>query len=247
MNVETIHTEITRVIWKTVNKFRENPYYFFTESDIHSYFYYCIYSMKLEFIKDNKRIYLVHREYPTNFRYRKKDLLNDNYVPPSLDKKLGTRGHYDLAVLNPSFVEKASSCEDIINKNVSLLEKRIKNINEDELLAAIEFKYVITGNKNFEKEVSNDLKKLEMAKKHGVEEAYCLVFCNIEDCSVVRNIRKIIEHAPREINAVFVQSYYNGDNEKITPKPIINFEIYQDQNNQRFNTPNLKEVIMKMD
>ncbi len=228
MNVETIHNEINRVIWKTANKFRENPYYFFTESDIHSYFYYCIYNTKMEFIKDGKRIYLVHREYPTNFRYRKKDLLNDNYVPPPLKKKVGARGHYDLAVLNPHFVEKAATCEDIINKNVSLLEKRIKATNEDELLAAIEFKYVIKDSKNFESEVLNDLKKLEIAKKHGVEKAYCLVFCNIEDCSVVRNIKKIIEHAPSEINAVFVQSYYNVDNEKITPIPILNFEIYHD-------------------
>lgn len=116
-----IAREIDRTVWdsirKTLNKFRENPYFFFTESDIHSYFYHCLYSGKFQEIKDEKHIYLVHREYPTNFRYQKARMLNPDYRLKNPKIKEGTRGHYDISVMNPRFV-KESSVSDIVNKNV---------------------------------------------------------------------------------------------------------------------------------
>jgi len=221
--------EIERAVWKairkTMNKFREHPYYFFTESDIHSYFYHSLYSTKFEVIRDHKRIYCVHREYPTNFRYRKENLIKTECTEPyPLSQKIGDRGNFDIAVLNPDFILKAQSCEDIVNKNVRLLEERIENDLEfvrNELLFAIEFKYVINNSRNFIDEVLKDNKKLSFAKKSGAREAINLVFCNIEGSYVIKKLKEATLGAPKNILAILVQSYYKND-EKVTPKVVSN-------------------------
>ena len=142
---KNINDAVWRAINKTINKFREHPYYFFTESDIHSYFYHALYSTKHEVSTiDKKRIYCIHREYPTNFRYKKSKLLNKNYKKPyDLNKRKGKRGNYDIAVLDPVFIKNANSKQDIVNKSVKLLEIRTKNnknfVKSKELLFAIYF------------------------------------------------------------------------------------------------------------
>ena len=70
-------SELERVvrdgIRKTVNKFRERPFIFFTEMDIHAYLYHCLYSSKLEVeTRDGIITSCIHKEYPTNFRYSKR-------------------------------------------------------------------------------------------------------------------------------------------------------------------------------
>ena len=216
--------ELREAVWdairQTINKFREHPYYFFTESDIHSYFYYCLYSSKYEVDRDGKRIYCVHREYPTNFRYSKAELLKEECTEPyPLNTRHGRRGNFDIAVLNPDFILNAPSCEDIVNKNVRNVEERVETDLEsvkEELLFAIEFKYVINNNSNFINEVLKDNKKLSFAKEWGAKEAVNLVFCNIND-SVVSRVKEATLNASDDILAIFVQSYYE-DNVKITPK-----------------------------
>jgi hypothetical protein len=90
---DQIRTAVWNAIRRTLNKFRENPYYFFTESDIHSYLYHCLHSSHFEIVRENRRIYLVHREYPTNFRYSKEALLiADYYEPYPLNSRQGDRG-----------------------------------------------------------------------------------------------------------------------------------------------------------
>jgi hypothetical protein len=184
---DEINVAVWKAIDKTINKFREHPYYFFTESDIHSYFYYALYSSKHEALtKDEKPMYCIHREYPTNFRYNKKELLDNTILEPcNLEGTSGSRGHYDIAVLDPDFINKVNSEKDIINKNVSLVIKRAKNnknfANDKELLFAIEFKYVINNSKNFVNEVKMDNKKLLFAiESGGAAKAVNLVFCNVD-------------------------------------------------------------------
>jgi len=219
-----INDAVWRAINRTINKFREHPYYFFTESDIHSYFYHALYSTKHEVSTiDKKRIYCIHREYPTNFRYKKSELLNEDFKKPyDLSMKVGDRGNYDIAILNPEFIENANSKEDIVNKSVKLLEIRTKdNKNFKELLFAIEFKYVINNSKNFVDEVKKDNKKLLFAKEYGSStEAVNLVFCNV-DFKYKSELISVIENASDKIVLIFIQSYYDN-NKKITPKPIEN-------------------------
>ena len=79
--INKIESKVWEAINSTINKFREHPYYFFTESDIISYFYYRLYTTNHEqTTRDEKRIYLVHREYPTNFKYDMDKLLNEDFI-----------------------------------------------------------------------------------------------------------------------------------------------------------------------
>ena len=224
---DNINDAVWGAINKTINKFREHPDYFFTESDIHSYFYHALYSSNhKELTKYDEQIYCIHREYPTNFRYKKSKLLNKNYKKPyDLNKRKGKRGNYDIAVLDPVFIKNANSKQDIVNKSVKLLEIRTKNnknfVNSKELLFAIEFKYVINNSRKFIGEVIMDNKKLLFAKvSGGARKAVNLVFCNVnfrhED-----DLIGVIKKASDEILSVFIQSYYK-DGEKITPKPKMN-------------------------
>lgn len=66
---------VSDAIKKTVNKFRECPHLFFTETDMHAYFYHCLYSTRLE-VKTGDGILTtrLHKEYPTNFRYTRSDM-----------------------------------------------------------------------------------------------------------------------------------------------------------------------------
>jgi hypothetical protein len=57
-----------------VDSFRETPYFFYTESDLHTYLYYQILGkLSLEDWKcrtqDGKLSILLHKEYPTKERY----------------------------------------------------------------------------------------------------------------------------------------------------------------------------------
>ncbi len=222
-----INDAVWRAINRTINKFREHPYYFFTESDIHSYFYHALYSSNHEELtKDDERIYCVHREYPTNFRYKKSELLNENFKQPYvLKKKEGKRGNYDIAVLKPEFIKNANSKQDIVNKSVKLLEIRTKNnknfVKSKELLFAIEFKYVINNSKKFVDEVKMDNKKLLFAKYFGgAVEAVNLVFCNV-DFKYEDGLISVIKNASDKILSVFIQSYYE-EGKKSTPRPKMN-------------------------
>jgi len=226
--------EINEAVWKainkTINKFRENPYYFFTESDIHSYFYCALYSSKHEALtKDEKQMYCIHREYPTNFRYNKKELLDNTISEPcELEGTSGSRGHYDIAVLDPDFIKSVNTEKDIVNKNISLVIKRAQNnknfVNSKELLFAIEFKYVINNSKNFVYEVKMDNKKLLFAKYFGGAcEAVNLVFCNVNSTKHTGRIISEVQNADNNILSIFIHSYYE-DGKKRTPKPIMNKE-----------------------
>lgn len=225
-----INDAVWRAINKTINKFREHPYYFFTESDIHSYFYHALYSSDHTESNINVGeidIYCIHREYPTNFRYRKSELLKAGYdQPDNLNGQVGKRGNYDMAVLDPDFIKSANSEKDIINKNISLLIKRVQNNKNfgksKELLFAIEFKYVINNSKKFVDEVIMDNKKLLFAKDYGgAHEAVNLVFCNVSSTKYIERIIKEVQSADKKILSIFIHSYYK-ERKKITPKPAMN-------------------------
>ena len=203
-------------IRKTVNKFREYPHIFFTEMDIHAYLYHCLYSSKLE-VKTRDEIITscLHKEYPTNFRYSKKNMKNYG-----LSKK-GRRGNFDLVVLNPEFIEEFD-IKNVINKDIRDVEIRSQN-NEKfrkELLIPIEIKYVVNNSKSFVEEVEKDIQKLSIASKYQSFEAYNLVFCNHE-YKYMNELKNTIEKPNPAIKSLLAISYYR-DSKKVTPKPITN-------------------------
>jgi hypothetical protein len=111
---QSLEDNIEKCINALLEKFLKWPLNFFTESDAHSYLYYYFFRFGSKEIKkpyhtnDSKRTVLIHREYPTSFRYRKETM--------QLDEKKGGRGHYDLVVLDPEFV-KAHKLKQVIAKN----------------------------------------------------------------------------------------------------------------------------------
>lgn len=99
-------------IRKTINRFREKPFFYFTEADIHSSLLNDMLSRSSDILTKREKdieISLAHQEYPTNFRYEKSRLLQgyeDNWEDTILQegKTYGDRGNFDLAILNAEFV-----------------------------------------------------------------------------------------------------------------------------------------------
>ena len=95
---EQIDKQVFDGIRKTINRFREKPFHYFTEADIHSSLLNDIMtggSDVLSVRKNNISISLVHQEYPTNFRFKRKQLLEgynlkDNEEEISLNSYLNT-------------------------------------------------------------------------------------------------------------------------------------------------------------
>jgi len=100
---EDLHFCVENCIGKLLAKFKENPFFFYTESDMHCYLYhFLLQDEKLQrkyLTKDGMPMILLHRGYPTVGRYvRKEGLLRAS--------KKGRRGHFDLAILNPDSIDK---------------------------------------------------------------------------------------------------------------------------------------------
>jgi hypothetical protein len=207
---------VSNGIKKTVNKFREHPRIFFSEMDIHSYLYYCLYSTRFEVkTSDGVITSCLHKEYPTNFRYSKETM--EDY---GLSKK-GVRGHFDFAILNPQFIREFNIA-NVKNKNIRDVEAKSTNKDEfkRELISAIELKYVVNNSRKFIEEVEKDNKKLSLGLNYQNFEAYNLVFCDCE-YYYIDELTRLIEKTPSNIKNMLVRSHYTND-KKDTPKPITN-------------------------
>lgn len=146
----TIEDALVNGIRKTINRFRERPFNYFTESDIHSSLIKDIMSGNSKYFlytdkKSNLEISLIHNEYPTNFRYEKSKLINyyennklkETETETEIESKKGDRGNYDLSILNVDFVKQMFNAPIIIKKKtkynpVTKLRETIKHIiNKD--------------------------------------------------------------------------------------------------------------------
>lgn len=153
-----------------VNRFKGRPYNFFTESDIHSYLYLAFYRDK-RFSKQyptadpSVKTILIHREYPTFFRFRRKRPLAP--APPP-----ARRGHYDLVVLNPVFLA-AHPLSTVTNQDWNTVSDHWK---DKPLLAGIEFKMPrgkLTSTRL--KQIEIDFQKLRRSSS-WCEGLYMLIF-----------------------------------------------------------------------
>lgn len=109
----------------------------------------------------------MHPEYPTLKKFLKKD--------PRLDEK-GVRARYDMAILNPEFIENNEfekiRCRDISRFDAA--DYRAKN-----LIAALEFKFVIVHGESVKHEIYYDYFKLKLAEEANLR--CMLVFTNTDD------------------------------------------------------------------
>ena len=212
-----IENAVFEGIRKTISRFRRKPFHYFTEADIHS-------SLLNDIIEadahttiwrpkaDDKdlsalrhiSVSMVHQEYPTNFRYKKEELLHGYKLTDeihktsltykdSLGKAYGDRGNFDLAVLNLDFIIRmltnhslTLALENIINKDNSKAIDRLRESEKafsEELLYAIEVKFIHPFNArniNMLHEVVKDDRKLILAhtNSEGAIKPINLVFCS---------------------------------------------------------------------
>ena len=97
--------EFEKGIEGLVQRFRNHPYAFYTESDLHCYLQHRLYNggifNSLYITNDSHHTILLHKEYPTNARYSrnfKNELINN----PNGRK----RGHFDICIWDPKKVHK---------------------------------------------------------------------------------------------------------------------------------------------
>ena len=200
-NVEKLDSKIEKCINSLGEKFLKWPYNFFTESDAHSFLYYYIFRSGYKLLKQRYptkdssiKTVLIHREYPTSFRYRKSNM--------KLDEK-GGRGHYDLVVLNPDFVA-SHSIGEVIAKD---FKKCCKDEN-DHLLAAIEFKLIVNPlSKALESEIEKDFQKLTWSIiNRQARSAYMIIFNRVRpEKAFADSLRKIALQNPH-VKGLYLES-----------------------------------------
>jgi len=126
----------------TVNRFKEifqrHPDCFFTEHDIHSVLYN-IAKEELQLnevwsaeTRDERRVILVHHEYPTPFR-----CYMEGHNFELRDYKPYKRGHYDLVILNPKFV-KNYKLDVVCGKGYQKFRSAMQKVEVEPLIWACE-------------------------------------------------------------------------------------------------------------
>jgi len=276
--MNTIDEQVFDGIRKTINRFREKPFHYFTEADIHSSLLNDIMTGGAGIISDRKdipvndkekiniSISFVHQEYPTHFRYKKKQLL-DGYGADKkfiikhthVDSDHGARGNYDLSIIDPAFVDKMCKenikkqdeknkkydllpLKHIINKDIDLTREH----EPEELLYAIEVKFLHifnASNINMLKEVIKDNEKLRLTHIHTNGNTKCinLVFCSAKRCD-----RSVADEKEKDSVPARIKEYMKGENQiklykskKEVPKPddqILNIFIESYLNDEKKKT-----------
>jgi len=179
-----------------INQFHRKPDIFLNEHDFHHYCYHAFYRQK-EFSKlyktsDGRRTNILHPEYPTLQRFSRKE--------PRVNPK-GARARYDIAILNPDFIENNEfekvRCRDI--SKFKPIDYRTKN-----LVAAMEFKFIIQHGKQFKHEILYDHLKLKSAKEADLK--CMLVFTNTIDREIDYFKDKGLDK-DKEIKKIYVAVY----------------------------------------
>ena len=195
--------KLERCINSLGEKFIKWPYNFFTESDAHSFLYYYIFrsahsSLKVQYPTQDKSLktVLVHREYPTVFRYMKKNMV----ISPE-----GGRGHYNLAILNPEFMAN-HSIDTVIAKDFT----KAATSKRDHLLATVEFKFIHRAlGKDLRDEIMKDAKKLNWSitlEPPQSQNAYLLVFNRYRsEPTLITDIKNWSREYPR-VKILYIES-----------------------------------------
>jgi len=215
-DVDTVEVDwiLTKTsIVKRINKiFQRNPNLFFTEHDIHSVLYniaeeelqrHGVLSAKTS---DSREVSLVHHEYPTPFRCCMK-----GYGFQLKYEKPYRRGHYDLVILNPSFV-KNYELPVVYGKDYQRFSLAMQEVTVEPLIWVCEvvfFPKVKGIPKNALRIIKQDALKVKETLKHkvGRDVNFCkmgsvLVFINHTAKGIAdlkRQIDRLAEHLNLEV------------------------------------------------
>ena len=183
--------QFEKAIKGLVHRFRNHPYVFYTETDMHCYLYHRLYRggliNGLYTTAEGHDTILLHKEYPTAIRYRREDGI-------LVESKIGRRrGAFDISIWDPKYI--------------STLEHRNQKV-----LCAAELALNECGSKN--PHTINDTTKL--ADRGNVKYGYILFFVR-DSKSYELHKKKVwdnLNKAAKRVRIVF--TLVNG-NEK--PKP----------------------------
>lgn len=244
---QDIDSIVTTSLKTTINRFREKPFYHFTEADIHSALAADLLSGSSDLFStrfNNFAVSYIHQEYPTYFRYEKGLLLSgykDKEEITSLNYKdengetYGDRGNFDLVILNGNFIEKifrkykfSEAIKLVINKNCEDVKEMLKVMkNGFHLNYVFEVKFLHVFNHNYKamiEEIMCDNEKLRLAYENSNKtiKPINLVFCAADrgESKVVGKIEELMStnKLPEEVLNIFVSSYLDPYNQKSTPK-----------------------------
>lgn len=177
-----------------VETFFSTPYMFYTENDLHCYLYKLL-SEGLEDAGyglyetlDKKLTQLLHKEYPTKKRYRRKLLAED---------PTGRRGHFDLCIWNPEEVD------------IRLFRGRDSRDIDREQQTYFAFEFLLVegkGRSTLEKAISHTMWDMLKLRDNEVKYGYILLF--VRDWSYREDfLKKIKEHGiPQNIALVYAES-----------------------------------------
>jgi hypothetical protein len=102
------------------------------------------------------------------------------------------------------------------------VEERSKHVENfrKEIIAVIEFKYIINNSKNYIAEFEKDATKLSLGRKYQDFEAYNLAFCN-HKYFYLDELKNKVEKTSPEVISMLVRSYFEGY-KKIAHKVVAN-------------------------
>lgn len=168
----TLVKQVEKAIRALTNKFREHPYTFYTETDMHCYLYHRLYKggliNGLYRTAEGHDTILLHKEYPTAAQYKK----GEGRVLSSVEAA-GSRGHFDICIWNPEWVS-------------------TQKHRQQRVLVAVELALNECGKNNVH--TLNDAIKLTDAK-NGVRFGYILYY--VRDCNAYFDYSSRIE---KELN-----------------------------------------------
>jgi hypothetical protein len=136
MDRRTLQSVLENAIHKLVDEFLQEPYKFFTEADAVARFHQMldedpILSRRVQ-TEDGHEVSLIHREYPTFFRFSDKEP-TARLGPPA------RRGHYDTVILNPEFVT-THPAATVTNRDIKTVDESVMAFE-----AVVEFKLYNEG------------------------------------------------------------------------------------------------------
>jgi len=111
---QTFLVQLETALHRLVESFWEEPYRYFTEADavvgLQSWVTSRPELAQTLRTADGFETSLLHREYPTFFRFNKTEP-TEHLGPPA------RRGHYDLALLDPAYAQQHKA-ETVVNRNI---------------------------------------------------------------------------------------------------------------------------------
>jgi len=204
MNYEKHLREIDKSLQAVVSKFFNRPHLFFNESGFHCYCFAAFYRnplfRKLFKTRDGKFTNLIHPSYGSTLKFEK------------FGKKEG-RAWYDIAILNPKFIEN-NDFRRVTGNYFPQIKKC--GYKTDDLLAVFEFKFIKCRSESYRKQLRKDYISLKNAKE--AIRKYMVVFSLVDnEMDYFKGMDWI-----QDLRLIYAKVYFDKENRKhfkVTIKP----------------------------